>query len=126
MKTRFEMTLTEHYTEWLALLLDQLISVNWRDEHVEVVRKQRVMRRCEEGMHDQTETLQGARLQMIEAIDLQLALTLPATQRMTSYRTDAQRNDYERMLHFRTTLINERERLSDLVDQTLQPLPQAA
>lgn len=126
MKTRFELTLTEHYTEWLALLLDQLISVNWRDEHVEVARKQRVMRRCEEGMHDQPEALQDVRLQMIEAIDLQLALTLPATQRMTSYRTEAQRNDYARMLHFRTTLINERERLSDLVDLTLEFLPQAA
>lgn len=109
-------TLQTHYDELMSLYLDQLISTGWQSDVLQQrIKAQHMMvRRREQRMLKQPQQLQESVAYMLSLIDNQLALTLPVTKRMTSYRNSAQHEDYDRMLAFRTALLHEKTRINGL------------
>ena len=109
-------TLTQHYKQLMALYLDQLMSTGWEAQNIaqKITTQKQLVARAERRLRHAPEPMCAAIDQMLELIQTQLELTLPATQRMTTYRNSAQHCDYDRALMFRSALLEEQRRLREL------------
>lgn len=109
-------TLTQQYKHLMALYLDQLMSAGWETQMIaqKIVAQKHLVLRAERRLNSSPDAMRLAVDKMLELIQTQLELTLPATQRMTTYRNSAQHCDYDRALVFRSGLLEEQRRLDAL------------
>ena len=111
-------TLAQHYKQLMALYLDRLMSTGWEAQNIaqKIETQQMLIRRAERRLSASPEAMCAAIDPMLELIQTQLELTLPATRRMTTYRSPTQHCDYDRALVFRGALLEEQRRLEALRD----------
>lgn len=109
-------TLSQQYKQLMALYLDQLMSTGWEAQKIaqKIDAQKRLVLRAERRLSDAPQAMDQAVDRMLDLIQTQLELTLPATQRMTTYRNSAQHCDYDRALVFRSALLEEQRRLWSL------------